>query len=230
VSNVALFPTDQAKEERFSEADLLRRLEAERLRIARELHDVVSHSFATITVQAGVASRLVQGRPEQVPEALHAIKSASQSALHEIRTILGTLREPDAPAEAAPGLSRLESLAAGITRAGVPTRVVVYGEPRSLPVEVDKAAYRIVQESLTNVVRHARGATARVVVFYGPREVVVTVEDDGRPRAARSSEGGGHGIRGMRERAQLLGGELQAGTRPENGFRVSARLPTGVQR
>ena len=230
MSNVALFPTDPATEERFSEAEVLRRLEDERLRIARELHDIVAFSFATIIVQAGVASRLLQSRPEQVPEALHAVKSTSQTAMHEIRTILGALRDPDASGEDAPGLSRLESLAARITSAGVPTRVVVYGVPRSLPVEVDKAAYRIVQESLTNVVRHARGATARVVVYYATREVVVTVEDDGRPRGARSSDGGGHGIQGMRERAQLLGGELQAGTRLDNGFRVSARLPTSVRR
>ena len=229
MSNVAVFP-DTAPEERFTEMDVLRRLEAERERIARELHDVVAFSLATIIVQAGVASRSIQGRPNQVAESLHAIKSASQAALHEFRTILGSLRDAAPPAETSPGLAQLEVLAERVTASGIPTQVLVRGDARSLPVEVDRAAYRIVQEALTNVVRHAHGATAWVVLSYDPRTLEVSVENDDAPHAVPFVDGSGNGIRGMRERAELLGGELRAGPRPGGGFRVSTTLPTGVRR
>jgi len=229
ISNVALFPTDPSWEQPSREAEILRRLDEERLQIARELHDVVAYSFATIIVQAGVAARVFEDRPQQLPEALETIKTASENALAEFRRILGGLRDPDAAGAAAPSLSQLDSLAEGIERAGVPTTVVVRGRPRPLPVEVDRAAYRIVQESLTNVLRHARHATASVVVSYAEHWLLVAIEDDGRPRRAYESEGTGNGIRGMRERAERLGGELHARARPGGGFRVSARLPTSVR-
>jgi signal transduction histidine kinase len=229
MSNIALFPTDPSWEECSREAEMLRRLDEERLQIARELHDVVAYSFATIIVQAGVAARVLEDRPQQLPEALHAIKAASENALAEFRRILGGLRDSDAAPDASPSLDRLDSLAESIERAGVSTCVIVRGRPRPLPVEVDRAAYRIVQESLTNVLRHARNATASVVVSYAEHWLLVAIEDDGRPGRAHRSEGTGNGIRGMRERAERLGGELHASARPGGGFRVSARLPTSVR-
>ena len=173
---------------------------------------------------------MLEDRPQQLPEALHAIQTASENALGEFRRILGALRQADMPADAVPSLGGLESLAESIESAGVPTGVVVQGRPRPLPLEVDRAAYRIVQESLTNVLRHAHRATARVVVSYTQHWLLIVIEDDGRPRRARRCEGTGNGIRGMRERAERLGGELQAGAQPGGGYRVSARLPTSVRR
>ncbi len=230
MSNVAVFPAEHAPEVLFSEADLRRRLDEERQQIARELHDVVAYSFATILVQAGVAARLADDRPQQLPEALSAIKSTSEDALAEFRRILGGLRDTGTTVEERPSLDRLEPLADSITSAGVPTRIVVRGRPRSLPPEVDRAAFRIVQESLTNVLRHAHHASASVVVSYTPHWLLVAIEDDGRSSGRRCSDGTGNGIRGMRERAERLGGALTAGDRPGGGFRVSVRLPTSVRR
>ena len=230
MSNLAVFPAHHAPEVLFSEADLRRRLDEERRQIARELHDVVAYSFATILVQAKVAARLADDRPQQLPEALSAIKSASEDALAEFRRILGGLRDADTGADGPPSLDRLESLADSITGAGVPTRIVTRGRPRSLPPEVDRAAYRIVQESLTNVLRHSHSGTASVVVTFTTHWLLVAIEDDGRSRGGRSSDGTGNGIRGMRERAERLGGELTAGARPGGGFRVAVRLPTSVRR
>ena len=230
MSNVAFLPIDPSPAERFTEDDVLDHLRAERERIARELHDVVAFSLSTIIVQAGVAGRSIQDRPHQVAESLQAIKTASQAALHEFRTILGSLRDAEAQAEPQPGLARLDALAESVTDAGVPTRVIVRGEARSLPVEVDRAAYRIVQEALTNVVRHAHGATAWVVVSYEPRSLEVMVENDGAPHAPAFCDGSGNGIRGMRERAELLGGELRADRQRRGGFRVTATLPTSIRR
>jgi signal transduction histidine kinase len=230
MSNVAVFPSEHAPEVLFSEADLRRRLDEERQQIARELHDVVAYSFATILVQAGVAARLADDRPQQLPEALSAIKSTSADALAEFRRILGGLRDTDTTVDERPSLDRLEPLADSITSAGVPTRIVVRGRPRSLPPEVDRAAFRIVQESLTNVLRHAHRASASVVVSYTPHWLLVAIEDDGRSRGRGCSDGTGSGIRGMRERAERLGGALTAGDRPGGGFRVSVRLPTSVRR
>ena len=230
MSNVAVFPATHVPEALFSEADLKRRLDEERRQIARELHDVVAYSFATIVVQAGVAARLADDRPQQLPEALSAIKSASQDALAEFRRILDGLRDTGTTVDERPSLDRLEPLADSITSAGVPTRIVVRGRPRSLPPEVDRAAFRIVQESLTNVLRHAQRASASVIVSYTPHWLLVAIEDDGRSRGRRCSDGTGNGIRGMRERAERLGGALTAGDRPGGGFRVSVRLPTSVRR
>jgi signal transduction histidine kinase len=181
-------------------------------------------------VQAGVAARVLDDRPQQVPEALDAIRRASEDALIEFRRILGGLRQADDAADAVPSLGRLDSLAESIASAGVPTRVIIRGQRRPLPVEVDKAAYRIVQESLTNVLRHARQATARVVVSYARHWLLLAIDDDGRPRPVPFDGGTGNGIRGMRERAERLGGELDASAGPDGGFRVWARLPLAPRR
>jgi len=169
--------------ERTREEEARRRVDAERLRIARELHDVLAHGIATINVQAGVAAHVLRDRPEHAEQALRTIKATSKEALRELRGILGLLREageepqPRAPA---PGLGQLDALIASTANAGLRARVVVDGERRTLPPSVDVAAYRIVQESLTNVLRHAGRARAQVTIAYGEGLVTITVEDDGR--------------------------------------------------
>jgi signal transduction histidine kinase len=206
---------------------------AERLRIARELHDVVAYSFAAIAVHTGVAEHVMDERPEQVAEALRAIKAVSEEASRELRAILGVLRRVDderAPA-ANRGVNGLDALAATASSAGVPTQVSISGRPRPLLAAVDQAAYRIVQESLTNVLRHAAPARASVRVAYEASRLVVEVVDDGQtPTHAGGVNGGGspgsgHGIAGMRERALALGGRLETGRLPGGGFRVRASLP-----
>jgi signal transduction histidine kinase len=204
-----------------------RRADDERLRVARELHDVVSHSIAMINFRAGVALHVLERRPEQAREALTAIRQASAGALQELRATLGVLRQPaggERSQASLPGLAQLEELVAGAAGAGPPVALVVDGEPADLPPAVDLAAYRVVQESLTNVVRHAGAARATVRVAFGPADLVVEVTDDGVGAPADLSSGG-HGIAGMRERVAALGGELQAGPGPLGGFRVRARLP-----
>jgi signal transduction histidine kinase len=207
-------------------------IHGERLRIARELHDVVAHSFAAIALHAGVAEHVKEDRPEQVGEALRAIKAVSGEAARELRAILGVLRhvdDGDLPATSR-GVGGLDALAATISSAGVPTRVAISGRPRPLLAAVDQAAYRIVQESLTNVLRHAGPASASVRVAYEADRLVVEVVDDGHAQEVRGGgrpPGTGHGIAGMRERALALGGQLEAGTRTGGGFRVSASLPFG---
>jgi signal transduction histidine kinase len=205
---------------------------AERLHMARELHDIVAYSFATINVQAGVAAHVADDRPEQAVEALRAIKTISAEASRELRAILGLMRTTERTQAPLHGLARLDTLAATITGAGLPTRVVVSGRARSLPPAVDSAAYRIAQEALTNALRHAGPASAVVTVRYEPDRLVLEVLDDGRGPERSHGElepGGGHGIDGMRERALALGGELDAGSHPLGGFRVRASLPVGVQ-
>jgi signal transduction histidine kinase len=214
---------------RTQEEEAQRRVTEERLRIARELHDVVSHTISTINVQAGVAAHVLDDRPEQAREALLAIKATSKEALRELRAILGVLRDVDdaEPRAPAPGLADLDALVHTAVRAGVPTRVTVSGEPRALPPGVDLVAYRIVQEALTNVVRHAGQANVEVQVRYEDGHVAVQVTDDGPGPEAPPPDGrgSGHGIEGMRERAAAVGGVLEAGPRPVRGFRVHASLP-----
>jgi signal transduction histidine kinase len=204
-------------------------VEAERLRIARELHDVVAYSFATINVQAGAAVHVMDESPEQMAEALRAIRAVSIEASRELRAILGVLRRvDDAGTERRHELGRLDALAATLTSAGLPTRIAISGRPRPLPGAVDLAAYRIVQEALTNALRHAGPASASVSVRYECDRVTVTVVDDGPGGARDESEPpatSGHGIAGMRERALALGGELEAGPRRFGGFRVRASFP-----
>lgn len=216
----------RARRERSAE-QARRRAGEERLAIARELHDLLAHNVSLINVQAGVALHLVDQQPEQARTALAAIKQASAETLRELRAVLGVLRQVDEelPRAPSPSLSRLDDLIERSTATpGVTVRAEVQGEARPLPAGVDLAAYRIVQESLTNVVRHAAPANALVRLTYGERELIVQVADDGSGRGSHSN-GAGKGIAGMRERAVALGGELEAGPQPDGGFRVLARFP-----
>jgi signal transduction histidine kinase len=205
-----------------------RRASEERLRIARELHDVLAHNISMINVQAGVALHLMDERPEQARTALSAIKDASKEALSEVRSVLGILRQTDESPPRAPvaGLARLDDLVSRARLAGIGVRTRTAGETRPLAAGVDLAAFRIIQESLTNVSRHAgSGVTATVLLAYGDSELTVEVEDDGTG-VAGDLPGGGNGIPGMRERVAALGGELSAGPRSGgDGFRIRARLP-----
>jgi signal transduction histidine kinase len=203
-------------------------VDAERLRIARELHDVVAHTISVINVQARVAAQVIPDPPEAGAQALAAIKDASVHALREVRNILGVLRQPDSPAESPGGLDRLDALVSATTRAGLPVTVTRTGDPYGLPATVDLAAYRIVQESLTNALRHAGKARATVRVAYRPAEMTIEVVDDGRGIGdGEGPHGLGFGIAGMRERATAVGGTLDAGPRGGGGFRVRASLPVG---
>jgi signal transduction histidine kinase len=198
----------------------------ERLRIARELHDVVAHSMSIIAVQSGVGVHVLDSQPEEARKALAAVEATSRQALVEMRRLLGVLRqeaEPRGSLAPAPGLAEVEALAAEVARAGVRVEVRIEGTPCELPAGLDLSAYRIVQEALTNVVRHAGPATARVAVRYSPGQVALEVVDDGRGPGAEDR--GGHGLAGMRERAALYGGTLEAGPVPGGGFRVAATLP-----
>jgi signal transduction histidine kinase len=210
-----------------AEHDARRRLDEERLRIARELHDVVAHTMATINVQAGVAAHVLPTRPEVAAESLQAIKTASKEGLRELRAILNVLRQADDadPTQPAPGTARLEDLIAGARRAGLETTLTVTGNPVPLPGAVDLAAYRIIQESLTNTIRHAGPATAAVALGYARDELRIDVTDTGRGQAVIAGNGDGHGLAGMRERAAAVGGTVEAGPGPAGGFLVAARLP-----
>ncbi len=212
-----------------AEQDARRRLDEERLRIARELHDVVAHTMATINVQAGVAAHVLPTRPEAAAESLQAIKTASKEGLRELRAILNVLRQADDadPTQPAPGTAQLEALIAGASRAGLETTFTVTGEPVPLPAAVDMTAYRIVQESLTNTIRHAGPATAAVWLGYQHDELCIDVTDTGRGQPVTAGPGGGHGLAGMRERAAAVGGTVETGTGPAGGYRVAARLPLG---
>jgi signal transduction histidine kinase len=228
--NVIEFPSLR-RIDRGHEEDLRHAAGEERLRIARELHDVVAYSFATIKVHAGVALHVVDEGSEQLTAALRAIDDASRDALGELREILGMLRGAAAPASG-PGADRLDALATSMTAAGLPTQLVVTGAARQLPPAVDLAVFRIVQESLSNVLKHAASASATVTLAYEHGCVSLTVENDegDQPDVVRLvPRGSGHGIVGMRERVAALGGELEAGLRAEGGFRVSARLPLFVR-
>jgi signal transduction histidine kinase len=214
-----------AEAERTREEAALRRAGEERLRIARELHDSLTHSISIIKVQAGVAVHVARRRGEEVPPALLAIQEASGDAMRELRATLEVLRDQDPGDDAAAsGLDRLDDLVERARSTGLPATVTISGVPRDLPDEVDRAAYRIVQEALTNVSRHAGGAAAAVRIDYADRDLVVRVDDDGKA----DPEGPpvpGTGLLGMRERVTALGGRLRAEPRPGGGFTVCAELP-----
>src|SRR6266540_929321 len=194
--------------------------EEERLRIAREVHDVVAHSLAMINVQAGVGAHVADRRPEEAKQALLAIKAASHTALADLRATLAVLRSGEGRAPA-PSLARLADLTEATTAAGLPVRVE--GEPGELPAPVDSAAYRIVQESLTNAVRHAKDVTGVTVRFArADGSIEIMVDDDG---TGSVEPGSGNGLRGMRERAEALGGTLSAGPHADGGFQVKATFP-----
>ncbi|MEE6260926.1 sensor histidine kinase [Plantactinospora sonchi] len=201
----------------------------ERLRIAQEVHDVVGHGLAAINMQAEIALHLLAKRPEQAEAALTAISRTSREALDELRATLSVVRrDADAERTPAPGLDQVEALTVRLHRTGLPVTLTVDGERRPLPVAVDLAAYRVVQEALTNVLRHAGAATATVRVGYLPDEVTVEVTDTGRGGSVDGAVG--HGLTGMRERVEALGGSVATGSRPEGGFRVFARLPAEPRR
>ena len=219
--------------------DLARRAVAEeRLRLARELHDVVAHSMSVIAVQSGVGAHVAATQPEEARKALAAIETISRAALEELRRLLGVLRqddsdEPQGSLAPVPGLADLDTLLAQVAKAGLAVKLRVEGTRPELPAGVDLSAYRIVQEALTNVVKHAGPARAQVVVCYGDQEVAVEVTDNGKgvaPAGDGRTAKVGHGIIGMRERVALFGGDLEAGPRPGGGFRVAARLPFTADR
>jgi signal transduction histidine kinase len=223
--NLAEIKKARAEQARAEEEQERRQASEERLRIARELHDVLGHHLSLINVQAGVGLHLMDNRPEQAREALTAIKSASAEALREVRSVLGVLRAEGeaAPRQPALGLNRLDELTAG---AGIPVRTTINGEPRELPAEVDRAAYRIVQEALTNVRRHASGPDpgAEVTVGYLPAALHLSIRNGGPVAPAEAAERGS-GLTGMRARAEALGGQFAAGRPPTGGFLVSVVLP-----
>ena len=200
----------------------------ERLRIARELHDVVAHSMSVIAVQSGVANHVIDSRPAQARQALATIEATSRSALVELRRLLGVLRQGDDPVaslEPNPGMAEIGRLADQIRSAGVEVELKVEGEPGELPPGVDLSAFRIAQEGLTNVLKHG-GGVARVLVRYSPGAVAVEIADDGRAGTdGAPAEGTGHGLIGMRERVAVFGGQLTAGPVPGGGYRMAARLP-----
>jgi signal transduction histidine kinase len=209
------------------EEETRRRASEERLWIARDLHDVVAHHISLINVQAGVALHLMDEQPEQARTALTAIKHASGEALQELRSVLDILRQRDEDAPRSPtrGLEGLDTLVSRASAAGIDVRSDVGGEPQPLPVSIDTTAYRIVQEALTNIARHAGAATATIRVDYGEHDLVVEIADDGHGVIANGTSGGGNGIPNMRQRAEAVGGHLDAGSRPDGGFRVRAWLP-----
>ncbi len=224
------------KAERTREEEARRRVAEERLRIARDLHDVVAHHIALVNVQAGVASHVMDKRPDQAKEALAHVRQASRSALDELRATVGLLRQsgdPEAPTEPAPGLARLDELVSTFHHAGLHVEVARADPDTELPAAVDLAAYRIIQEALTNVRKHA-GPQAKAevsVVRVGP-DIEVTVLDDGSGGGEASADdsadaphSGGHGLLGMRERVTAVCGTLTTGPRFGGGFRVHAILP-----
>jgi signal transduction histidine kinase len=225
----------RAKIERHEERECARRQQEEaragqeRLRIARELHDVLAHNVSLINVQAGVALHLLDQHPERARPALEAIKEASSETLGEMRSVLSIMRRPgeEPPRSPTAGIDGLGDLVARTTAAGIPVETTISGEPRAVPASVDLAVYRIVQEALTNVARHARPAEAAVRLAYGQDDLTVEIDDAGAHRADGNGAGG-NGIAGMRERVAALGGEFSAGPRPDSGFRVKARLPLDV--
>lgn len=211
------------------EADRMRAIALERSRIARELHDVLAHNLSVMVVQAGAARRIVESNPDQVVEVARLIERTGREALGEIRHLFGPVRRGEGEAlSGPPSVTRLDELARGARAAGLRVELRVVGDPIELPAGIDLAAYRIVQEALTNTLKHAGGGSATVTVAYEPNEVVLSIEDDGegaRDDFELSGSGGGHGLVGMRERAALYGGLVQAGRRRGGGFAVRARLP-----
>ncbi|HEU5001920.1 MAG TPA: sensor histidine kinase [Actinomycetota bacterium] len=222
------------EERRRREEEAARTATEERLRIARDLHDVLAHNISLISVQAGVALHVNGELPDQARSALTAIRAASKEALGELRSALDALRQTGdaAPHRPSPGLAQLDDLVAGARAAGLHVAVSVEGVggpvPVPVPVPVDVAAYRIVQEALTNVIRHAGAGSAEVTIRRTGAALVLTVEDDGHGSGAGTLPSPGSGILGMRERAAALGGTLNAGPRPGGGFRVHAELPAGA--
>ncbi|HYM57836.1 MAG TPA: sensor histidine kinase [Solirubrobacteraceae bacterium] len=217
---VALLHREQLQRERVAVGE-------ERARIARELHDVVAHSVGVMVVQAQGARRVLDRDPERAGEALRSIEETGRSALTEMRRSLGVLREEGSGAalEPQPGIGDLDGLVEDARGAGLEIELRVAGEPRALPPGIDLSAYRIVQEALTNTIKHAGATHARIAVRYGERELELEVSDDGTGAATANGSHQGHGLVGMRERVALYGGELWTGSGSDAGYSVRARIP-----
>jgi signal transduction histidine kinase len=215
--------------ERTREEEARLRVAEERMRIARELHDVVAHHLTLANAQAGTAAHLARTHPEQVRQILVGLAATTTEALRELKATVGLLRhanDPDAPLEPAPGLARLPELTAACRAAGIKVAVTTEGDPRPLSPGVDLTAFRIVQEALTNIAKHATAATAHIRLGYHHNRLTITVTDDGTSTApATPATGHGYGLIGMRERAHSVGGDLEAGHRSGGGFEVTTRLP-----
>ncbi|WP_433476454.1 sensor histidine kinase [Spirillospora sp. CA-142024] len=215
--------------ERDRDREAARRVTEERLRIARDLHDVVGHHLALINLQAGVAAHVLDKRPDQTRQSLAYIRQASRTGLDELRDTIGLLREPGdpaAPTEPTVGLAGFDELVDSFARAGLRIERGIEGTARPLPAATDLTAYRVLQESLTNIRKHAHGAAAHVQLSYSPSGLRIRVEDDGNGRVVLETiPGRGHGIAGMHERVTAIGGHLHTGPRPEGGFSVDALLP-----
>jgi len=226
---------EKAERAEHARADEERRAIAmERSRIARELHDVLAHDLSVMVVQAGAARRVVERDADAAVASAQLIERTGREALVELRHLFGTVRRDDGePLGGLPGVGRVDRLAQRARDAGLPVELRVEGEPRQLPTGVDLTAFRVVQEALTNALKHAGSARAKVTVRYEPRELLVEVEDDGVGAAGADRElselGGGHGLVGMRERVELYGGLMQAGRRRGGGFVVRAQLPTAAE-
>lgn len=210
------------------EQEARRRVAEERVRISRDLHDILAHHIALITVQAGAAAHVLDKQPEKAREALQHIREAGAQALTDLHETITVLRSGEdggeVPAEPTAGLDRLDDLIDGFAQLGVEVLTEVRGARRRLPATADVAAYRVIQESLTNVRKHAGPVRARVLLDYGPRQICVQVENH-EAALATACSGTGHGLIGMRERTLTLGGSLEAGPLPGGGFRVAATIP-----
>ena len=217
---------------RAREEEARRRAGEERLQIARDLHDVLGHNISLISVQAGVALHLMDQRPEQARVALSVIRDASKEALRELRSVLDVLRQvhEEAPRAPSPGLASLGDLVSRASEAGLQVQTAVSGDLQDLPASVDLAAFRIIQEALTNVMRHSGQSSSSVQVIRDERELTLRIDNEIGGAAPRDGNGSGRGILGMQERATALGGAVAAGPRPDGGFRVSARLPLAGSR
>jgi signal transduction histidine kinase len=217
----------QLAAQRIREQELLRLASEERMRLARDLHDVLAHNISVINVQANTALHLAGRQPERAEQALSTINDVSKQTLAELRSVLGILRADGdaAPRTPTPGLRELDTLVANMSAAGLKVELTTEGTPCPLPASVDLAAYRIIQEALTNAARHSGAARATVLVRYGASEVGIEVEDEGTTGPKPHRPGTGSGIAGMTDRAAALGGQLLAGPRRGGGFRVVALLP-----
>jgi signal transduction histidine kinase len=216
--------------ERDRDAEARRRVTEERLRIARDLHDSVGHHLALINVQAGVARHVMADQPAQIRQTFDQIRLDSRAALEELRESVGLLRQPGEaalPVEPTVGLIGLDHLLASFEGAGLRVVPRWHGTRRAVPRAADVTAYRVIQESLTNVRKHAGAVRADLVLRYEPQALSIVVENDGPAGAGCAPAPDAHGIVGMRERVTALGGTLLAGPRPDGGFRVSAVLPLG---
>ena len=243
---------EQAEQRQREELERARRsVVEERVRIARELHDVLAHSLSVVAIQAGAGRHVLDSQPEETRQALAAVETTSRDALAELRRVVGLLRQDDQSGldlSPAPGLADLARLVDQVRSAGVPVELDVKGKPTSLAPGIELSVYRVVQEALTNVVKHAGPARARVVISYGADAIDVEIVDDGRGSVSSSGDSNGtlslhssgsgasidngtgddaghHGISGMRERVALFGGSLAVGAGSEGGFRVAAHIP-----